>query len=173
MSTPTFRRGRPRLQGHNCEFDCARSRSCADNSPPPRGPASVRRQPRSPRVDGPTSPDVRVESRAGSFSYRKPPPPDELSGPPVDVSVDDDNCPGCGGVLEQEGVDVAYVTDIPAMPRPQVTEYRVRGVVAVRGRHPDVGPDQYGASAHRMGRRVMAAAHVLHYGVGPGGFPSC
>ena len=75
-------------------------------------------------------------------------------------------------MLEQEGVDVAYVTDIPAMPRPQVTEYRVqvcrcRGCGRrVRGRHADVGADQYGASAHRMGRRVMAAAHVLHYGVG-------
>ena len=42
------------------------------------------------------------------------------------VTVADDNCPGCGGVLEQEGVDVAYVTDIPAMPRPLVTEYRVQ-----------------------------------------------
>ena len=108
----------------------------------------------------------------GSFSYRKPPSPDEVTEPPVDVSVDDDNCPGCGGVLEQEGVDVAYVTDIPAMPRPQVTEYRVqvcrcRGCGRrVRGRHAEVGADQYGASAHRMGRRVMAAAHVLHYGVG-------
>ena len=108
----------------------------------------------------------------GNFSYRKPPSADELSGPPVDVSVADDNCPGCGGVLEQEGVDVAYVTDIPAMPRPQVTEYRVqvcrcRGCGRrVRGRHAEVGADQYGASAHRMGRRVMAAAHVLHYGVG-------
>ena len=108
----------------------------------------------------------------GNFSYRKPPSADELSGPPVDVSVADDNCPGCGGVLEQAGVDVAYVTDIPAMPRPQVTEYRVqvcrcRGCGRrVRGRHAEVGPDQYGASAHRMGRRVMAAAHVLHYGVG-------
>ena len=108
----------------------------------------------------------------GNFSYRKPPSADELSGPPVDVSVADDNCPGCGGVLEQEGVDVAYVTDIPAMPRPQVTEYRVqvcrcRGCGRrVRGRHAEVGADQYGASAHRVGRRVMAAAHVLHYGVG-------
>ena len=107
----------------------------------------------------------------GNFSYRKPPSADELSGPPVDVSVDDDNCPGCGGVLEQEGVDVAYVTDIPAMPRPDETEYRVqvcrcRGCGRrVRGRHAEVGPDQYGASAHRMGRRVMAAAHMLHYGV--------
>ena len=108
----------------------------------------------------------------GNFSYRKPPSADELSGPPVDVSVDDNNCPGCGGVLEQAGVDVAYVTDIPAMPRPQVTEYRVqvcrcRGCGRrVRGRHAEVGADQYGASAHRMGRRVMAAAHMLHYGVG-------
>ncbi len=108
----------------------------------------------------------------GNFSYRKPPSADEVTEPPVDVSVADDNCPGCGGVFEHEGVDVAYVTDIPAMPRPQVTEYRVqvcrcRGCGRrVRGRHADVGPDQYGASAHRMGRRVMAAAHVLHYGVG-------
>ena len=108
----------------------------------------------------------------GSFSYRKPPSPDEVTEPPVDVSMADDNCPGCGGVLEQEGVDVAYVTDIPAMPRPQVTEYRVqvcrcRGCGRrVRGRHAEVGADQYGASAQRVGRRVMAAAHVLHYGVG-------
>ena len=59
----------------------------------------------------------------------------------------------------------------PPMPRPQVTEYRVQICRCscgrrVRGRHPDVGPDQYGASAHRVGRRVMAAAHMLHYGVG-------
>ena len=108
----------------------------------------------------------------GSFSYRKPPSPDEVTEPPVDVEVAGDSCPGCGGRLEYEGVQVAYVTDIPAMPRPQVTEYRVRICRClccgkrVRGRHPDVAPDQYGASAHRVGRRVMAAAHVLHYGVG-------
>ena len=108
----------------------------------------------------------------GSFSYRKPPSDDELSGLPVDVTVAEDNCPGCGGVLEHEGESLAYVTDIPPMPRPQVTEYRVQVCRCVscgrrvRGRHPDVGPDQYGASAHRVGRRVVAAAHMLHYGVG-------
>ena len=160
-----------RLQGHNASLT-ATVRSCTGNSPTPRGPASVRRH-RSPRVDGSDKP--RRPGRKpgmGNFSYRKPPSADELSGPPVDVSVADDNCPGCGGVLEQEGVDVAYVTDISAMPRPQVTEYRVqvcrcRGCGRrVRGRHAEVGADQYGASAHRVGRRVMAAAHVLHYGVG-------
>ena len=36
----------------------------------------------------------------------------------------------------------------------------------VRGQHPDVAPDHAGATAHRLGARVMAAAHVLHYGMG-------
>ncbi len=108
----------------------------------------------------------------GFFSYRKPPSPEELSGPPVDVSVTTDTCHGCGGRLQHERVDVAYVTDIPSIPRPKVTEYRVQVCRCLtcgkqaRGQHPDVAPDQYGASAHRVGKRTMAAAHVLHYGVG-------
>lgn len=36
----------------------------------------------------------------------------------------------------------------------------------VRGEHPDLAPDQYGATAHRLGPRAMAAAHALHYQVG-------
>ena len=36
----------------------------------------------------------------------------------------------------------------------------------VRGQHPDVAADQYGATAHRVGPRVKAAAHTLHYGLG-------
>src|SRR5919106_1205021 len=36
----------------------------------------------------------------------------------------------------------------------------------VRGAHPDLAPDQYGATAHRLGPRAMAAAHALHYQVG-------
>ena len=36
----------------------------------------------------------------------------------------------------------------------------------VRGQPPDVAPDQYGATAHRVGDRAMAAAHALHYGIG-------
>ena len=108
----------------------------------------------------------------GSFSYRKPPLPEEISEPVVDVPVPVDRCSGCGGRLKQERVELAYVTDIPPVPRPLITEYRV--VVCrcmscgkrVRGEHPAVAPDQYGASAHRVGTRVMAAAHVLHYSVG-------
>ena len=108
----------------------------------------------------------------GLFSYRKPPSADEVTEPVEDVPVSGDTCPGCGGVLEHEGVRLAYVTDLPPIRRPQVTAYRVQVCrcrscgKAVRGRHPDIAPDQYGASAHRVGKRLMAAAHVLHYGVG-------
>ena len=36
----------------------------------------------------------------------------------------------------------------------------------MRGQHPDVSPDQYGATAHRVGLRLKAAAHAVHYGMG-------
>jgi transposase len=32
--------------------------------------------------------------------------------------------------------------------------------------HPDVAPDQFGATAHRIGPRAQAAVHMLHYGDG-------
>ena len=108
----------------------------------------------------------------GLFSYRKPPSADEVTEPVVEVPVSGDTCPGCGGRLDDEGVNVAYVTDIPPIRRPEVRAYRVQVCRcrscgrAVRGEHPEVAADQYGASAHRVGRRVMAAAHALHYGVG-------
>ena len=63
-------------------------------------------------------------------------------------------------VLQTDDQDAARIVTLV-----QICRCRSCGM-AVRGRHPDVAPDQYGASAHRVGRRVMAAAHVLHYGVG-------
>ena len=53
-----------------------------------------------------------------------------------------------------------------------MTQYRVwvcRCTVCghqVRGQHPDLAPDQAGATAPRVGARVMAAAQVLHDGLG-------
>jgi transposase len=109
---------------------------------------------------------------SGTFCYREAPPPGAITEPPVEVNVTLDACPACGGPLEEERVDFAYRTELPARPRPQVTQYRV-GVcrcavcgTRVRGQHPDLAPDQAGATAHRLGPRVMAAAHALHYGVG-------
>ena len=107
-----------------------------------------------------------------SFNFRKPPSADELTEPIIDVSVSAESCPGCGGALEHEGVGYAYITDIPPMPKPEVKGYRVQICRCrscgkrVRGSHREVAPDQHGASSHRMGRRVMSAAHVLHHSVG-------
>jgi transposase len=109
---------------------------------------------------------------SGPCRYRDAPPSEDITEPPVDVKVTLDACPTCGGRLEEERVDFAYTTEIPATPRPKVTQYRVwvcRCTLCgtqVRGQHPELAPDQYGATAHRLGARVMAAAHVLHYALG-------
>jgi transposase len=109
---------------------------------------------------------------AGPFRSREAPPPEAITALPVDVKVTLEACPACGGPLEEERVDLAYRTEIPERPRPQVTQYRVWVCWCTvcghkgRGPHPDLAPDQAGATAHRVGPRVMAAAHALHYGIG-------
>jgi hypothetical protein len=71
-----------------------------------------------------------------------------------------------------ESVDLAYTTKLPERPCPKVTQYRVwvcRCTVwgtQVRSQHPKVAPDQYTATAHRVGARVMTAVHALHDGLG-------
>jgi transposase len=122
------------------------------------------------RVTEPKPPGRKPGS--GTFRYREAPPPEAITEPPVDVRVILDACPACGGPLAEERVDFAYTTELPDLPRPRVTQYRVWVCrctacgTQVRGQHPDLAPDQYGATAHRLGPRVMAAAHVLHYSVG-------
>jgi transposase len=109
---------------------------------------------------------------SGTFSFRRAPRPEEITEPPVEVPVSQGACPGCGGRLEEERVDLAHITDLPALPSPKVTQYRVwvcrclRCGQRVRGQHPDLASDQYGATAHRVGQRVMAAVHTLHYQIG-------
>ena len=108
----------------------------------------------------------------GLFRHRAAPAPETLTEPVVDVPVTAPACPGCGGELVPERVEDASVTDLPPVARPRVTLYRVavarcrRCGRAVRGRHPELAPDQRGATAHRLGPRLMAAAHALHYRVG-------
>jgi transposase len=108
----------------------------------------------------------------GTFSFRQAPSPEEITQPPVNVPVTRESCPGCGGKLIEQRVDFAYVTDLPPLPQPRITQYRV-GVCRctgcgrqVRGEHPDLAPNQYGATAHRLGARAKAVAHALHYQVG-------
>lgn len=108
----------------------------------------------------------------GRFSYRTRPDTSEISEAAVEVPLAHTACPACGGALDEVGVDLCWRTELPALPRPEVREYRVQVARCthcgkrVRGAHPEVAPDQVGASAHRLGPRLLAAAHVLHYGVG-------
>src|ERR687894_954696 len=108
----------------------------------------------------------------GTFSFRQAPRPEEITELPVNVPLIQESCPACCCELAEERTDFAYVTELPPMPRPQVTQYRVSVCRCtscgrkVRGEHPDLVLTQRGATAHRLGPRAMAAAHALHYQVG-------
>lgn len=109
----------------------------------------------------------------GPFTFRQAPADTGAnSEPPREVPVTVTQCPCCGGELRYERTDEATVTDMPQAAQPEVKSYAVevrrceRCGQRVRGQHPDVAPDQYGATAHRLGPRVKAAAHTVHYGMG-------
>ena len=114
---------------------------------------------RSPRAGGPPAPSgLGRKPGQGMFSYRKLPSPDQVTEPIVEVTVPGDHL-RCGG-RPHEGVGDAYVmtflrSSSPTAYRVQVCRCRSCGR-PVRGRHPDVAPDQYGASGTGL-RRVMAA----------------
>jgi transposase len=108
----------------------------------------------------------------GPFNHRQAPSPGEVTEPPIDVEVKETSCPYCGGDLVEERVDLAYTTELPERPRPIVKEYRVKVCRCgkcgrpTRGRHPDLAVDQWGTTAHRLGPRLRATAHLLHYDLG-------
>ncbi len=105
--------------------------------------------------------------KQGVFRFRAAPEATE-----VVEAVAPSACPSCGGPLVQEGVEYASRADLPARPQPEITLYRVPVCRCkacgrrVRGRARGLAKDQYGATAHRVGAGVMAAAHHLHYGLG-------
>jgi transposase len=78
-------------------------------------------------------------------------------------------CPDCGGRLGEAKQEIVTTTDIPVQPQPEVRRYAVEVRECrqcgrrVRGQHPDIAPGQQGATAHRLGPRVKALAHTLHY----------
>ena len=106
----------------------------------------------------------------GTFTRRAAPPEQ-----PTDVTVEataPEHCPHCGGEMDLEFVDEATTIDIPKKPQPLVTRFSVpvcrckKCGKRARGKAPGLAADQAGATAHRLGPVVMAAAHELHYGTG-------
>jgi transposase len=110
--------------------------------------------------------------KAGEGLFLRREDPAAEAGETIAVGVDTQCCPDCGGALEPGGTEIASITDLVEMPRPVVRRYEVEVCRCrqcgrkVRGRHADLAADQCGATAHRLGPRVKAAAHALHYGTG-------
>ena len=108
----------------------------------------------------------------GRFTFRTLPTPDQWTAPPIEVRLPDPACSCCGEPLQEHRVELAAITDLPPQPKPFVQPYRVWVYrcpgceTTVRAPHPDLAPDQFGATAHRIGPRAMAAAHATHYGLG-------
>jgi hypothetical protein len=108
----------------------------------------------------------------GRFTFRTLPTPDQWTAAPIEVRLPDPSCPCCGQRLLEHRVEFAAITDLPPQPKPIVQPDRVWVYrcptcdTTVRASHPELAPDQFGATAHRMGTRVMAAAHATHYGLG-------
>ena len=110
--------------------------------------------------------------KAGQGIFRNRPAPAEASGGEIVEAAAPKGCPHCGGVLEVEGEEWATTTDLPVQPQPEITRYRVpvcrcsQCGKRVRGTALGLAADQFGATAHRVGLGVKAAAHALHYGAG-------
>jgi len=107
----------------------------------------------------------------GHFA-RRPAPPSGAPAETVRVPVEETCCPYCGGPFDPPEEELVSNTDLPVQPPPEVQSFLVekrccqRCGKTVRGRHPAVAADQYGATAHRVGARAKAVAHTLHYGMG-------
>jgi len=105
----------------------------------------------------------------GYFRFRAAP---EQAPQEVITAEVPSQCPECGGQLDRVAEEWATTTDLVVNPQPRVRGYRVpvcrcrQCGKAVRGTAAGLAPDQVGATAHRLGPGVKAAAHVLHYGVG-------
>jgi transposase len=119
---------------------------------------------------GTRKPDPKAPGRKpgqGFFRFRGA--PETAAAEAADVPVALCCCPDCGGALGTAKREMVSITDIPAQPLPEVRRYAVeiRDCLAcgkkVRGEHPAVAPGQHGATAHRIGPRVKALAHILHY----------
>jgi transposase len=104
----------------------------------------------------------------GYFRFRKEPEQAKRQEA-TEVPVGTTGCPCCGGKLGEARQEIVSTTDIPAAPTPEVRLYSVEARQcekcgkSVRGQHPDVATGQQGATAHRVGPRVKALAHILHY----------
>ena len=112
------------------------------------------------------------KSAHGRFSYRKAPAASLCAPPVIDGVVSSRQCPRCGSGLQTWAQEVITLSDLPVQPRPLLIRYQVETCRCpscgkqVRAQHPQIPASQRGATAHRLGSRALAAAHLLHYQLG-------
>ena len=120
-----------------------------------------------PRID-PERPGRKSGDAHGRHGHRQPPtePDVELDAPLAGC------CPHCGGEVEHKRDAEQFVTDLPALPAPVTTRFRV-GIGRcrscgrrVQGRHPDQISDALGAVAAQVGPQTKAWSAWLHYTLG-------
>ena len=105
----------------------------------------------------------------GLFKHRANPTPEEITNT-INVPALL-NCPDCGNLLEFKKLEFAYVTDLPVI-KPIVTKYEFSVnycpvcKIEIRGSHPDIAKNQHGATAHRLGHRIIAAGLALQFAFG-------
>jgi hypothetical protein len=112
--------------------------------------------------------------KKGKGRFTRRPPPDPSTVTDWVFFAEQKTCPHCGSsdIDEDETPEYFSTTDLPPDPKVKVTAgQRPRGHCRHCGRrwrasHPDVPDDQYGATAHRLGPRVLAEAQRLIYSVG-------
>jgi transposase len=130
-----------------------------------------RRSGAAPFSKGKRKPDPKAPGRKpgqGFFRFRSAPESAEVREV-IPVGVAERCCPDCGGELGRARREMVSTTDVPAQPKPETRCYAVevrqcrRCGGKVRGRHPDIARGQHGVTAHRIGPRVKALAHILHY----------
>ncbi len=108
----------------------------------------------------------------GKFTNRPAPDYPRCDVTDATAAVDTPVCPDCGGEWGLPEYEEASTIDLPEMPQPKVKRFVVEKrrctccSRVLRGTHPDLKPDQFGATAHRVDDRVYLLAHWLHYGLG-------
>jgi transposase len=120
------------------------------------------------RVDDPKPPGRKSGDAHGRHGHRMAPPDPQRS---LDAPLPP-GCPHCGGEVVHERDAEQFQTDLPALPPPSTTRFRVavgrcrRCGKRVQGRHPEQTSDALGAAGAQIGPNAKAWAAWLHYGLG-------
>jgi transposase len=120
------------------------------------------------RVTEPKPPGRKPGQAHGRHGHRQPPPnPDRTLDAPCPAS-----CPDCGGQVDHVRDADQFQTDLPTLPPPATTRFKV-GIGRcracgrrVQGRHPEQTSDALGAAGSQIGPNLKGWAAWMHYSLG-------